>query len=334
MKRAGSLYNRISSYVNLCEAYNKAVRGKQKRREVIKFRDDFDANIQKIRRQLIEKDLDVGDYHFFRVNDPKPRDICAASFAERVLHHAIMNVCNHALESYAIFDSYACRKGKGAPKALARACEFAGRYGWYLKLDIRKYFDSIDHDIMLRLLARRIKDNDLLNLFGDILETYHKKCGKGLPIGNLISQHLANFYLGYFDHWVKEARMIKGYVRYMDDFILFGNTKSDLKSKYLQVKKFLKSELRLELKSNFQLNKCKYGVPFLGYRAFAAKILLSQASRKRFIRKFRKYEERFLNGKWSAEELVIHMEPLIEFTKHADTLNFRRTIIKGTRVSF
>ncbi len=334
MKRAGALYQHISSYDNLCVAYHKAVIGKQDRGEVVKFRNDFDENIQILRKQLIEKRLDIGDYRFFNVHDPKPRDICAASFRERVLHHAIMNICDPALESYAIFDSYACRKGKGVPKALLRARTFTRRYDWYLKLDIRKYFDSIDHDITLALLARRFKDRDILATFKKLLETYHTKTGKGLPIGNLISQHLANFYLGCFDHWIKEIRMIKGYVRYMDDFILFGDRKSILKSEFFQIMDFLKVALRLKLKDNFQLNKCRYGVPFLGYRVFPGKILLSPRSRKRFIQKFRDYEKKYRDGKWTTRELVLRMEPLIEFTKQADTRNFRRKIIQNRRVSF
>ncbi len=128
--------------------------------------------------------------------------------------------------------------------------------------------------------------------------------------------------------------MIKGYVRYMDDFILFGNRKSVLKSEYFQIMDFLKVALRLKLKDNFQLNKCRYGVPFLGYRVFSGKILLSPRSRKRFMQKFRDYEKNYRDGKWTIRELVLRMEPLIEFTKQADTRNFRRKIIQNRRVSF
>ncbi len=334
MKRVSALYHNISSYDNLCVAYYKAVRGKQNRSEVVRFRNEFEANIQILRKQLIEKRLDIGEYRFFTVRDPKPRDICAASFKERVLHHAIMNVCGDVLDSYAIYDSYACRKGKGVPMALARAQKFARQYTWYLKLDVRKYFDSIDHEIVLELLKRHFKDRDLLALFAKLLDTYHTDKGKGLPIGNLISQHLANFYLGCFDHWVKEVRMIKGYVRYMDDSILFGVSKSDLKAEYFQVMGFLEDELKLKLKDNFQLNKCRYGIPFLGYRVFPEKILLSPRSRRRFSQKFRKYENRWKSGAWNIDELVLHMEPLIEFTRQADTHNFRRGIIQDSRVSF
>jgi RNA-directed DNA polymerase len=125
MIRAGNLYNRISTYENLCLSFWKAARGKQLRSDVITFRKNFDANIKKLQNDLLRHMPDVGHYRFFKVFDPKPRSICAASFAERVLHHAIMNICEPFLEAYAIHDSYACRKGKGNRKALKRAQDFS-----------------------------------------------------------------------------------------------------------------------------------------------------------------------------------------------------------------
>ncbi|HCS77897.1 MAG TPA: hypothetical protein DIW05_09500, partial [Syntrophaceae bacterium] len=154
MKSAGDLYRQIADRDNIRLAFLKAARGKQARRDVIDFRADFEENIKKLHAQLEERNPDIGHYRYFQVFDPKKRLICAASFPERVLHHAIMNVCEPVLESYAIDDSYACRKGKGGQKAILRAKEFAGRFDWFLKLDIRKYFDSIDHAILFAALVR------------------------------------------------------------------------------------------------------------------------------------------------------------------------------------
>ena len=333
MIRAGNLYGQISTCDNLCLAFWKASRGKHSRSDVIDFRKNFDANIKKLQGDLERHVPDVGHYRFFKVYDPKPRSICAASFAERVLHHAIMNVCEPFLESYAIHDSYACRKGKGNRKALKRAQDFSRSFDWYLKLDIRKYFDSIDHAILSEQLARRFKDRDLLELFQVLLETYHTDSGKGMPIGNLISQHLANFYLGVFDHWIKEDLRIKGYLRYMDDFILFGPDKVFLKSTLEQVRTFLEEKLVLALKDNIQLNRCVRGIPFIGYRLFPAYIRLAPQSRKRFIIKFKEYENRWQTGEWSINELVRHMEPLIEFTRAANTGKFRTDVIQRFGVS-
>jgi retron-type reverse transcriptase len=327
MKRKSSLYCLIPTPENLCLAFRKAAKGKETRQEVIAFRRDFETNIQKLREQLLKNEPDVGHYRFFCIRDPKQRQICAASFPERVLHHAVMNIFEPVLESYAIYDSYACRKDKGAHKALKKAQKYAGNHLWYLKLDIRKYFDSIDHGIMIRLLSRRIKDKKLMLLFQTILETYHTEPGKGVPIGNLISQHLANFYLGCFDHWIKEERRIRAYLRYMDDFVLFGHNKAYLKSELEGIRQFLKEKLSLELKDNIQLNRCSRGIPFLGYRVFPGKILLSPRSRQRFSRKFREYEKNRISGRWSSEEMIRHMEPLIAFTKTADSKGLRRYVI-------
>ncbi|MBF0229448.1 MAG: group II intron reverse transcriptase domain-containing protein [Desulfamplus sp.] len=328
MKRAQNLYNLLSTHENLKSAFIKAVKGKQTNSEVIKFKNNFDTNIQNLRKQLLNKEPDIGHYHFFTVRDPKVRTICAAPFPERVLHHAIMNICEPFFDSYAIYDSYACRKGKGNRQALARTQEFARKYSWYLKLDIRKYFDSIDHKIALNLLSRRFKDRDLLMLFHKILNTYHTQSGKGVPIGNLISQHLANLYLGSFDHWLKENRKIKGYVRYMDDFILFSEDKSVLKTELREIECFLKDHLELTLKKNIQLNKISLGIPFLGFRVFPNHTRLLPQSMKRFSRKLRDYEKNYYEGKWSERELIRHMEPLIDFTNAGDNIPFRRMIIK------
>jgi len=333
MKRAGNLYSQIWLYENLCSAFLKAARGKNDRPDVIEFRRNFSFNIRKIQEELRQEQVDIGHYRFFKVRDPKIRQICAAAFPERVLHHAIMNICEPVLDRYAIHDSYACRKGKGPLNALKRARMIIRKYDWFLKLDIRKYFDSIDHFIMMQLLARRIKDDQVLQLFPQILDTYEKKPCKGIPIGNLISQHLANFYLGVFDHWIKEDRRIKGYLRYMDDFVLFGTEKEMLKTELSAIQSFLSEHLALELKP-IQLNRSIKGLPFLGFRVFPEKILLTSAGKRRFVRKFIAYEEKWVNGEWSEETLVQHMEPLIAYTLIADASGFRRSVIQKHGVPY
>ncbi len=295
---------------------------------MISFRNDYENNIHDLYRQLRQRTLDVGQYRFFHVYDPKKRLICAAAFPERVLHHAIMNVCEPVLDRYAIMDSYACRKGKGTHRAILRTQSFARRRGWFLKLDIRKYFDSIDHKILHRLLSRRFKDGAVLDLFGQILKTYQTQKGKGLPIGNLVSQHLANFYLSFFDHWIKEDRQIRLYLRYMDDFLVFGKDKQELKEELQHIHTFLDQKLALSLNPAIQLNRCSRGIPFLGYRVFPRKRLLSQRSKRRFINKFRLYEGKWLNGQWPLESLTRHMEALIEFTRMADAKGFRNNVIE------
>lgn len=317
----------IAGLDNLQRAYLKAARGKKHLAEVIGFTSNLAENLERMRLGLVEENVEVGDYRFFTVHDPKLREICAAAFPERVLHHAIMNICEPALEKYAIHHSYACRKDKGSRKALSTAQQYAGQYPFYLKLDIRKYFDSIDHEVLLEHIKRQIKDRKVIDLFATIFATYHTVPGKGLPIGNLVSQHMANFYLGHFDHWIKDDRGVKGYLRYMDDFLVFGNSRQQLKKLLTDIQSFLQQELALELKDNIQLNRCRLGIPFLGYRVYPNRFTLLARSKKRFVEKFVDYEQRYINGDWDEETLADHINPLVEFVRFGDKGGWRRAIL-------
>ena len=235
-----------------------------------------------------------------------------------------MNICEPVFEKYAIFDSYACRIDKGSHKAVKRAQKFSREFNCFLKLDIRKYFDSIDHKTLFELLKRQFKDFRLLEIFEKIICSYSKTEGRCVPIGNLLSQHWANFYLGGFDHWIKENKRRTGYLRYMDDFVIFSDNKSELKKLLQETEMFLREKLKLELKQNIQLNYCRLGIPFLGYRVFPGTIRLRRQSKQRFIKKFKQYEWKFKYGIWNELTLQKHVQPLFEFVKFADTLRLRK----------
>ena len=324
MKRAGNLIYKIAATENIRLAFWKAQKGKQDKHDVIQFRSELEKNIIILRKQLLTSNLDIGHYSFFKIYDPKERMICSASFKERVLHHSIMNICEPFFDKFAIYNSYACIKGKGSHKAVEKAKIFSKKYSCYLKLDIKKYFLSIDHEILKNLLKRKFKDKKLINIFYKIIDSYENESGKGLPIGNLLSQNWANFYLGFFDRWIKETKQIKGYIRYMDDFILFGNDKEFLRNILSEIKTFLNDYLKLELKNNIQLNYVYKGVPFLGYRVFQNKVRLIANSKKRFIKKLKRYEWYYKNNLWDELTLQNHVTPLLEFVKFADSLNFRK----------
>ena len=329
MKRVGNLINKIVEPENIRLAFWKSQQGKQDKPDVINFRSKLEKNILILRNELLSGELDIGHYSFFNIYDPKERMICAASFKERVLHHAIMNICEPIFEKLAIYNSYACMKGKGSHKAVEKAKLFSKRYSCFLKLDIRKYFLNIDHEILKNLLKRKFKDKQLLDIFYKIIDSYENKSGKGLPIGNLLSQHWANYYLGFLDRWIKETKQIKGYIRYMDDFILFVNDKEVLKNMLSEIKTFLNDYLKLELKDNAQLNYVYKGIPFLGYRVFPNKIRLSTNSKKRFVKKLRNYKWKYKNNSWDELTLQNHVTPLLEFVKFADSINFRKNLIFG-----
>jgi len=202
MKRLGHLMEQIVERHNLEEAFWLAARGKRDRQEVLAYMRDFQSEMERLREGLLAIDYPVGGFRSFLIRDPKLREINAAPFRERVLHQAIMLVCGPVLEKSLIYDTYACRKGKGQWAAVRRAERFSNESEFFLKFDIRKYFDSIHHETLKAQLERRFKDPFLLAWFDRILHTYRTASGRGLPIGSLISQHLANVYLSPLDHWV------------------------------------------------------------------------------------------------------------------------------------
>jgi len=231
----------------------------------------------------------LGRSHQFVVHDPKKRVITAPVFEERVLHHAIMNVCDPVFERWLIDDTHASRVGRGRGSALRRAGQFAARFEWCLKLDIRRYFDSIPHDRLLSLLARRFKERALLTLFERIVRV-HGAGGRGLPIGSLMSQQFANFYLGWFDRYVKEQLRIPAYARYMDDSLLWSSSQATLVRALEILHDWLQSELGLELKTGASINRTRHGVDFLGCRVFPTHLAPNRRSRLRFQRRLRTLE--------------------------------------------
>ena len=328
MKRKSGLMELIADADNLRLAFWKAAKGKATKRDCREFRGALDRELDALRRGLLSGELKIGDYHYFKVHDPKERLICAASFRERVLHHAMINICEPVLERAAIHDSYACRKGKGSLMAVARARSAARSQGWFLKMDMRKYFDSIDHATLRAQLARKFKESALLMLFDRILGSYQCLPGRGLPIGNLTSQHMANFYLSPLDRHIKETLKCRNYVRYMDDMVVWGQTGGELQAVLESVQQFARSDLQLELKSGTALNRTCFGMDFLGYRIFPDSVRLSRRSKARFARKFRRYEEARLAGVWSDRQAQQRMGALLAFVLPAQSSAFRRRVLE------
>jgi RNA-directed DNA polymerase len=323
MKRAGNLIEKIADPENLRLAFWKARKGKEQKEEVKAFRKNLEGNLVILRQQILSGKVDVGNYHYFTIYDPKERVICAASFQERVLHHALMNICHQVFENFQIYDSYATRKNKGTYAALHRAETFQKKYAWFLKLDIRKYFDSINHTVLKDLLRRRFKDEKLLLIFDTIIDSYETKEGMGIPIGNLTSQYFANYYLAYADRYLKEDLKIPAFVRYMDDMVLWSNDKSVLLEARRLIANFLKIRLSLHL------NRSNQGLSFIGYRIFDNYTKLNQRSKQRFKRKMSQYYTQLKTGMWSEEEYQRHIIPLIAFTQHASAYQLRELVIKN-----
>ena len=327
MRRANHLLPQILDPDNLRFASWKAAKGKRYAREVLAYQDCLEENLGLLRRQIRSGLIEVGDYRYFTVYEPKERKICASAFREQVLHHALMNVCHDVFDRAQISDSYASRKGKGTYAAIDQAKVFTRENEWYLKLDVRKFFESIHLNVLKNQLVRLFKEKRLLEIFGKIIDSYEASPGRGVPIGNLTSQYFANHYLSGLDHFIKEQLGFKAYVRYMDDLVLWHNDKSVLKSAKENIAALVENNLLCELKPE-ALNRTRLGVPFLGYRIFPHHVWLLHKSKVRYIRKMRYIQERYDTGDWSEEKCALHARPLIAFTEHADAKAFRRKVLR------
>jgi retron-type reverse transcriptase len=288
-KTYANLWPEIIDWSNLLKSYHEARRGKRYSPEALDFGDRLEENLINIQNHLIWKTWQPGAWREFWVNDPKLRLIQAPPFADRVVHHALVDVIEPHFEGKMIYDSYACRRGKGTHRAVARVQHQlkAAHRNWgrvyVLQADISKYFPSINHDVLLSVLARTIRDQDVLWLCGQII----RNCGydeRGIPVGALTSQLFANVYLTMLDHKIKDDWGVPYYVRYMDDFVILGRSKAELWDLLAAIETYLAADLRLALNPKTRIYPAGSRlVDFAGYRVCATHKL----PRKRNIQRAR-----------------------------------------------
>ncbi len=284
MKRYGNLYETLCSWENLSLAYRKALKGARKNRETQEWYYHYEPKIIELRESLLNHSYEPAAYRYFTIIDPKERVIAVAPFRDRIVHHALVNLLEPIYEARFIHDSYATRKGKGTHKAIDRAQFFLRKNRWFFKADIEKYFDNIQHDILLQLLENKIKDKALLALTAKIVRNGGEN-GKGLPIGNLTSQFFANVYLHPLDIYVQNELHICVYLRYMDDFVLFSRSKGMLKKQGMAIRRFLRETLGLSVKEKATFfNQAANGLSFLGTRIFPARIRIKNENLKRILK--------------------------------------------------
>ena len=312
MKSHNNLFDEITSFQNLLLAAGKAQRGKRFKPATARFNLNLEKELLALQQELRNQDYRHGKYRDFFINDPKRRLISAAPYRDRVVHHALCNVIEPLFDRTFIYDSYACRRGKGTHAAVRRYSTFARKRRYVLKCDIQKYFQSVDHEILMGAIERKIRCRRTLRLIREIVGSrvdnrlclYFKgddlftpiERRRAIPIGNLTSQFFANVYLNGFDHFVKERLGCRFYLRYVDDFVVFHDSKQRLHEIHRQMAEYLES-LRLKMhKRKCRIYRVSDGVSFLGYRIFPTHRLLKKDNALRMRRRLKKMSRRYSNN--------------------------------------
>lgn len=289
-------YADIISINNLLKAWKEFLRGKKKRKDVNIFSLHLMDNLFDLHEELKNKKYKHDDYEAFGISDPKPRKIHKATVRDRLVHHVLYEALSPEFNQRFISDSYSCRLNKGMHRALERFKIYSNKVSknntktcWILKCDIRKFFASIDHSILMSILEKYISDEDILWLLSNVINSFHSTApGKGLPLGNLTSQLLVNIYMNEFDQFVKHKLKIKYYIRYADDFVVFDSHRENLENLIIIFSHFLQEKLKLQLHPHKVFIKTlTSGVDFLGWVHFPNHRVLRTVTKKRMLKKIR-----------------------------------------------
>ncbi len=331
-------YDELCSYDNLLLAFRKARKNKTSRWYVKEFEKNLDRNLMQLESELRATRYKPSPMKTFVIHSHKTRVISASHFRDRIVHHAVCNVIEPIFEKSFIHDSYASRKGKGTHAAIERFDAFKRKasrnglllpcakdnnivYGYVLKVDIKHYFDTVDHSVLLELLRKKIMDEKVIRLMETILSNHKtKEHGKGMPIGNLTSQFFANVYLNELDYFVKHKLRSRFYIRYLDDFVILYDNKQVLEEWKAQIDDFLRRQLKQELhpeKSNiYPLHR---GITFLGFRIFFHFKLLKKSNIKSIKQRVKEFRSAYQKGYTTKEEIESKMNGWFAYAMHGDT---------------
>ncbi len=329
MKRKGDLFDALCGFGNLHAAFKKAWRGCGRSDDACRFFFHLETNLLRLKDELENGTYQPAAYRYFTIHDPKERLISVAPFRDRVVHHALVNVLEPVFEPTFIHDSYATRKGKGTHRAVRQAQRLLRKNRYYLKIDVAKFFHCIDHNVLLWLVARKVKDKAVLAVAERIVCNADGRPGiadgKGLPIGNLTSQFFANVYLNPMDHFAKDD-MGWSYLRYMDDMVLFSNSSESLKAALRHTIEYLRRKLGLHLKEQVtQIGTREHGLSFLGYRVFPRLLRLKKSNLKRSIRRLEQKHGQYRKGINTERSYVMSARAVYDHVAFADTWRLRQT---------
>lgn len=346
MKKFKNLYRNIIHIEQLFYAWDTFIIGKRKRRDVAKFEWDLERNIFDLHQDLTNKTYRHDSYFSFYITDPKQRHIHKATVRDRVVHHAVFQVLNALLEPSFIAYSFSCRVGKGVHKGVNAVAKMARKVSknftgpcFALKCDVRKFFDSIDHNILLKILREKITDTETMALLENIIESYISEQSnlferRGIPIGNLTSQLFANVYMNEFDQFIKHELRVKHYARYTDDFVILSDDRQYLVNLLPVIEQTLKERLSLTLHpGKIHLTTLLQGIDFLGYVIRPHHHLIRTVTKRRMIRKLKVKIAEHEEEKISAEELVQTLNSYLGVLSHAEAHHLSDDLSNETLLS-
>lgn len=325
MKRYGNLYDKIISLDNLRLADEKARKGKLQSYGVRRHDENREQNLIDLHEQLKAGTFKTSQYDVFTIHEPKEREIYRLPYyPDRIVHHAAMNILEPIWCSIFTADTYSCIKGKGihaVQRKLSKELRKDPEGTKYcLKIDIKKYYPSIDHDILKQIIRKKIKDVRLLKLLDEIIDS-----ADGIPIGNYLSQYFANLYLAYFDHWMKEVKRVKYYYRYADDIVILSDSKQHLHGLLGEIREYMDT-LKLEVKNNYQIFPvADRGIDFVGYVFYHTHTRLRKSIKQSLARQVanakrhpnQEKHERSIASYWG-------------WCKHCDSINLTKKLFKNT----
>lgn len=312
-RTVNDLWDGVVDFENLYHAYRAAGHGKRYRNEALGFAEFLEENLITLQNELIWNMYKPSPFRQFYVFEPKQRLISAPAFRDRVVHHAVVQIIEPVFEKKFITDTYACRKGLGTHAAMNHIvwCSRVAqrRWGGYyvLKCDIRKFFPSVNHDILKAMLRRTIADRKVLGLLDTIIDAY-EPAGRGLPIGALTSQLLANVYLDPLDHYLKDNCQVKFYARYMDDFVILHRDKAYLQDLLAKIDSFVTNKLDVSLNPKTGIFPGKQGIDFCGYRIWPTHIKPRKATVKRAKKRLRKMAKVYQKS----PQIIVHARESIQ----------------------
>lgn len=324
MKKFRNLYQKITDLDNIILAHHNARRDKTNRDDVKLIDSDIEGFCKQIQQMLITHTYKTSPYFTFKLYEPKERIIFKLPyFPDRIVHHAIMNILEPLWVNQMIPQTYSGIKKRGIHKVLKQIWnDLKDRENtkYCLKIDINKFYPSVDHEILKQIIRIKIADRELLQLLDEIIDS-----SGGVPIGHYLSQFFANLYLSYFDHWVKETKDIKYYYRYADDIVILYKDKNFLQALLRDIRQYLNDELKLQLKTNYQVFPVESrSIDFVGYRIYHNYTLVRKALKKRYCKKNAKLYKRSTNYKYYRRKMASY----IGWFKHANCYSLLTKTIK------